>query len=100
MSENETPQPPTHLRLLPADEVNRLAQAIRAKLAGSMPYTLGLEVAALQSTRTRHDAVRVCRALRHAYGHEELAQMVERLLGETVAPTGILGHLAAGERAS
>jgi hypothetical protein len=65
-----------HLRQLPEEVVAELTAAIISEVP-HMPYTLGLELQAFAESRTVHDARRLAKALRHAYGRPGLAQEVE-----------------------
>jgi hypothetical protein len=73
MDETETPE---HLRQLPEEVVAELTATIISEVP-HMPRTLGLELQAFAESRTVHDARRVARALRHAYGRPGLAQEIE-----------------------
>ena len=58
---------PPHMRQLPAQCVERIAELIASDFAGVLPITLRFELEAWRNTRTVWDAERVAKACAHAY---------------------------------
>jgi hypothetical protein len=64
------------LRPIDRDTANGIVSGLFRLLGASMPFGLDLKLRAFAESRTLHDLMRIERALRHADGMDELAEMV------------------------